>query len=81
MPIFDCSKCGCAENTAMAPWFGLEEDATCTKCKTGDWHGEFPRFARVTCPECGPVAVIPVIFNHGKASSGVCPKCEYTLNF
>ena len=81
MPIFDCSECGCAENTAMAPWYGLDNDVRCTECKTGEWHKEFDRFVRIECPDCGPVSVSPDLFNHGRAISGISPKCNYRLHF
>ena len=47
MSLFQCEKCGCRENTALSE--GYWEDVhngkpgVCSKCKTGEWHGEFPR--------------------------------------
>lgn len=81
MGIFDCERCGCAENTAMAPWHGMWGIKLCTLCKTGEWHNEFERFVRTSCPDCGSVDVKPDVFFRLRPISGVCPKCNYRLNF
>ena len=41
MPLFKCLRCGCIENTAPAWWWLTEK--VCTECKTGRWHGLFPK--------------------------------------
>lgn len=46
MGLFDCVRCGHAENTAMAPWYGMEKIQECSLCHTGVWHGMFERFIR-----------------------------------
>lgn len=47
MPLFKCSKCGCVENTALAgawtQWHIDKKPVLCSECKTGKWHGEFPK--------------------------------------
>lgn len=47
MSLFDCMKCNGVENTAMAPWFGMENIAECSLCHEGTWHGEFERYCRI----------------------------------
>lgn len=46
MPLFRCTQCGCAENTALSNWAvrrraGLP--ALCSGCdpEIGQWHGRF----------------------------------------
>lgn len=46
MPLFDCVKCGHVENTAMAPWYGMDGIQECSQCHEGAWHGMFERFVR-----------------------------------
>jgi hypothetical protein len=57
MSIFQCTKCGCAENTALSFGYhggifdpqeaknkGLDPDGRyCSVCWDGEWHGKFPR--------------------------------------
>lgn len=47
MPIFKCSKCGCAENTALGNyWWNVQREGKpplCSECDTGTWHGKFPK--------------------------------------
>jgi len=46
MSIFKCSKCGCAENTALCRyWLRKEEEPLCSECdpKIGKWHNCFPK--------------------------------------
>lgn len=46
MPLFRCSKCGSIDNTAMGDyWMDTAEGRPplCVECKTGVWHGEFPK--------------------------------------
>jgi hypothetical protein len=49
MPLFECSKCGVAENTALCNYWsdvGLEgKPALCSECnpEIARWHGAFPR--------------------------------------
>ena len=45
MTIFKCSKCGCAENTALCRYNFRKKDepALCSECDRGKWHGCFPK--------------------------------------
>lgn len=46
MPLFNCSKCGVVENTALgAYWMNRARDrpVLCSECDTGTWHGEFSK--------------------------------------
>lgn len=48
MSLFQCSECGCCENTAVSNWFLCmceERPPVCSACDPdiGDWHGEFRR--------------------------------------
>lgn len=48
MSLFQCSKCGCAEDTALCHYWSarLQGNAPiCSACdpKIGKWHGEFER--------------------------------------
>ena len=46
MPRFLCTKCGAVENTATSDYWVDTMDnkqPVCSKCKTGVWHGRFPR--------------------------------------
>lgn len=46
MPLFNCSKCGVVENTALgAYWYNSckGKPVLCSECATGKWHGEFAR--------------------------------------
>jgi len=48
MSLFQCRKCGCAEDTALCHYWSarLRETAPiCSACDptVGKWHGEFPR--------------------------------------
>lgn len=57
MSIFQCSKCGCAENTALTFGYlarvinppklvalGLDPQGRyCSACYEGEWHGKFPQ--------------------------------------
>jgi hypothetical protein len=50
MPLFECSKCHCVENTALgAYWwlFGRGLPVLCSECDPenpeGKWHGQFPK--------------------------------------
>jgi hypothetical protein len=51
MPLFNCSKCGAVENTALgAYWWNRRKGkpVLCSECDTGKWHGMFPkRFDKV----------------------------------
>lgn len=42
MPLFECQKCHCVENTATGAYWGREEKI-CSECETGEWHGVFPK--------------------------------------
>ncbi len=44
MSIFECSGCGCVENTALAPgWW--DNNKLCSECnpEIGKWHGVFEK--------------------------------------
>lgn len=46
MSTFLCTRCGAIENTATSSYWIDTRDGKppiCSKCKTGTWHGEFPR--------------------------------------
>lgn len=46
MPLFNCSKCGVVENTALgAYWYERVKGkpVLCSECKTGEWHGRFAK--------------------------------------
>src|SRR5215469_12722918 len=48
MSLFQCSKCGCAEDTALCHYWSARLQGTapiCSACdpKIGKWHGEFER--------------------------------------
>jgi hypothetical protein len=49
MPLFECSRCHCVENTALSNYWTdvhLEKKpALCSECdpQIGKWHGAFPR--------------------------------------
>lgn len=47
MPLFQCSQCGCVENTALSDyWWDVQREKQqprCSECKTGQWHGAFPK--------------------------------------
>lgn len=46
MPLYECERCGTCENTALTRfwWAHLQrEEALCSECETGVWHGQFPK--------------------------------------
>jgi hypothetical protein len=48
MSLFQCSKCGCAEDTALCHYWASrlrETIPVCSACDPaiGKWHGDFPR--------------------------------------
>ncbi len=48
MSIFKCSRCGCAENTALCRyWYRKSRGLAllCSECDPdiGKWHGRFPK--------------------------------------
>ena len=48
MSLFQCSKCGCAEDTALCHYWSArlrETIPVCSACDPGigKWHGEFPQ--------------------------------------
>lgn len=46
MPLYNCSRCGAIENTALgAYWYNRSkgEPVLCSECDTGTWHGKFPK--------------------------------------
>lgn len=47
MPLFICDRCKCVDNTATSD-FRLQArhgstERLCTECRTGKWHGRFPK--------------------------------------
>jgi hypothetical protein len=50
MPIFECSKCHCAENTAVGDYWvrhSKGKPVLCSECSTGKWHGHFEKRSAV----------------------------------
>lgn len=50
MPLFACTKCGCADNTAAAlnfwpEYFANNKPPLCSECdpEQAEWHGYFPK--------------------------------------
>jgi len=44
MSLYQCTRCGARENTAVGHYWAAEEGkALCSECHTGTWHGEFPK--------------------------------------
>jgi hypothetical protein len=48
MSLFECSSCGCVEDTFLCHYWSArlrQTEAICSACdpKVGKWHGEFPR--------------------------------------
>jgi hypothetical protein len=48
MSFFQCSNCGCVEDTALCHYWAArlrEAPALCSACdpKIAKWHGQFPR--------------------------------------
>ena len=47
MPLFECSECGCVENTALGEyWYRHQIEKLpplCSECETGKWHGQFEK--------------------------------------
>ena len=48
MPLFQCSNCGCGEDTALCRYWSARLQQTapvCSACdpKIAKWHGEFPQ--------------------------------------
>jgi hypothetical protein len=47
MPLFECSKCGIVENTAVTSGSWINKASgkpmLCSECADGKWHGLFPR--------------------------------------
>ncbi len=46
MPIFKCSKCDTAENTALGAYWTEHYEGKpvlCSECFSGTWHERFPR--------------------------------------
>ncbi len=44
MPIFECQKCHCIENTAMSNYWN-SDDKLCSECdpEINKWHNIFPK--------------------------------------
>ena len=47
MPLFQCSRCGCVENTAVSNYWAqvymYRQKPLCVECKSGKWHDLFPK--------------------------------------
>jgi len=49
VPLFVCARCGHVDNTALGHYWdlrgpgGVAAEPLCTQCRTGAWHGRFPR--------------------------------------
>lgn len=52
MPLFECTKCHCVENTALSGYWedelsahetGGKFEPVCSECGSGKWHGKFPK--------------------------------------
>ena len=43
MPLFECDKCGCIENTACTTHYWGCSDKLCSECDTGKWHDRFEK--------------------------------------
>lgn len=46
MPLFNCSRCGVVENTALGDyWYARAKGnpVLCSECSTGEWHGKFEK--------------------------------------
>lgn len=68
MPLFECGKCGCLENTALtaASWTNLYGGKLmlCSECDHGKWHDRFPK--RKVKPEEIEQGLILYIIKDGK---------------
>jgi len=42
MPLFECEKCNCVENTAFGKYWARDVKE-CSECATGNWHGKFEK--------------------------------------
>ena len=55
MSIFECSQCGCIENTSLCDyWFTVQimkKPPLCSECdpEIARWHGEFPKEKPAEC--------------------------------
>lgn len=47
MPLFECTKCGAMDNTALTTgyWYAHSKGrpVLCSECADGKWHGQFPK--------------------------------------
>lgn len=48
MPLYECTKCGVVENTALTNFWASHLEsrpALCSQCdpEIGKWHGRFPK--------------------------------------
>ena len=46
MSLYQCTECGCRENTACGYYWEAnykKEPVLCSECHTGEWHGHFPK--------------------------------------
>lgn len=44
MPLFNCSRCGVVENTALGDYWNARrkgKPVLCSECADGVWHGMF----------------------------------------
>jgi hypothetical protein len=46
MSLYQCTRCGCCENTALGFYHMANYKSNpplCSECKTGEWHGKFEK--------------------------------------
>lgn len=78
MSLFQCSKCGCVENTALS-------GAGCTWVGLYDWSGLEEFKGKMLCSACGPTLFEngePTGYGewHGEFDRIFLPKGEWTTN-
>lgn len=43
MPLFECSRCGTVDNTALGEYWKRLTAPLCSECRDGKWHGHFDK--------------------------------------
>ena len=46
MSLYECSRCGAVENTALTSFWVRQHEKQpqlCSECETGKWHGRWPK--------------------------------------
>ena len=41
MAMYQCSICGCVENTSYSNYWNNPHAKLCSECELGKWHGQF----------------------------------------